>query len=92
MARSSGRTAPMTVVGPLGAAPPKQTPPSPTSLAHWVAFCQSAIGRPNKKPDITTMAGAGRKRNGSFGASGAENLPFVRPEPFGRPTRSLRSE
>jgi hypothetical protein len=30
--------------------------------------------------------------NGSFGASGAENLPFVRPEPFGRPTRSLSSE
>jgi hypothetical protein len=30
------------------------------------------------------LAGAGRKRNGTFGSSGTGKLPFTPPEPFGR--------
>jgi hypothetical protein len=78
---------------------------SPVSRMVSAAFAVTSFGSAGDVDRSTSAPGfagcrqlslgptaCGRKRNGSFGASGDENLPFVRPEPFGRPTRLLRSE
>jgi hypothetical protein len=39
----AGCFAPITVVGPIGAAPPKQTPSSPTSTAALGGFCDGPL-------------------------------------------------
>jgi hypothetical protein len=77
--------------------------PRASRLMRPALLCQAAMDRffvPDlgipKPPGGAAVKEARRaprlRGNGNFGASGAENLPFVRPQPFGRPTRSLRSE